>query len=725
MLFVYNCKFMRFKICFLLMALLVPSLLSAQHPASSLADKLDEAKIEGLKDVAAGSGQKGFLKLLLDHYRRKPAVYMTVNPEDADYLKRNFPQEVASTIKVADEVRRHYFLFRYEWDMEKTNIPYHFKGAIDWRAIPFGDPEWCFMLNRHRYWIDLAKAYYLTGDEQYARTWVKQVTDWIAKNPVDDKSLKGLSWRRIEAGIRCENWIKSWELLRNSQAVTPEFFAMFLQSLHQHAEFINSSFSDFSKTSNWGILEHHGLFNVAVFLREFKQSGLWLRDALNKLELCTSVQILPDGVQWEQSPMYHNEVFHCLMNVVLLGQRNDIEIPTLIKQKVHEMAWANVQWQKPNYKQPLIGDSDDSDLRGLLSLATWLYRDGGLKSRAHTTLNYENYFVLGRETDAAYRTISPVQPSFLSVYQPHSGDVFLRDSWSESASYLNFHVRKIGCGHAHDDLLHLALFAHNRDYLVDGGRYSYVESEKRKLLKSSDSHNGLAVDNQPNSIYNNTWGNSFNAKGVDVFTKFTQGYDYAQATNNCYQRLADPVSMTRRVLFLKPGLWLVFDNFVGRGAHRYSQFFGFADKQVTKGDQQVCTTYGTNDLTVEAIKPVEINLNESVWSPEYNLLKENIRAEFSVSTSGSHSFITALYFPEHGTVNIKQIPVYDRGDIKLGDSVAEAVEVVYNSKEYLVLVVNNPQGPVTPFYKVKGVVVTGEVVVLEKQGDGYQECVVF
>ena len=711
---------MKLKTCLFLIVVVFSFYAHAQQSVSFLTDQLDQSKVGG----AFTTAKPDLPKLLLDHYRKKPAVFMTVERQDVNYLKSTFPEGVAASLKVADEVGRHYFLFRYEWDMEKTNIPYQFKGEIDWRKIPFGDPEWCYMVNRHRYWIDLGKAYYLTGDERYAKTWVKQVTHWIRNNPVEDKSLRGLSWRRIEAGIRCENWIKSWELMRQSKAVTPEFFAMFLQSLHQHAEFINSSFSDFSKTSNWGILEHHGLFNVAVFLSEFKQSGVWLSDALKKLELCTSVQILPDGVQWEQSPMYHNEVFHCLMNVVLLGQRNKIEIPTLIKQKVHEMALANVQWQKPNYKQPLIGDSDDSDLRGLLTLAAWLYRDGGLKSRAHSTLDYENYFVLGRETGEAYRAISPVQPTFLSVYQPLSGDVFMRSSWDESASYLNFHVRKIGCGHAHDDLLHLALFAHNRDYLVDGGRYSYVESNERKLLKNSESHNGLAVDGQPNSIYNNTWGNSFNAKGVDVFTKFAQGYDYAQCTNNCYQRLADPVDMTRRVLFLKPGLWLVFDNFVGRGDHRYSQFFGFADKQVEAGKQCVQTTYGKNDLVVEAIKPVEISLTESVWSPEYNLLKQNMRAEFSVLTSGSHSLITALYFPEHGTVRIKQIPVFDRGDIKLADTVAEAVEVIYNGKEYLVLVVNNPQGPVTPFYKVKGVVVTGEVVLLEKQGESYVQNVI-
>ncbi len=97
--------------------------------------------------------------------------------------------------------------------MEKTNIPYKFPGETDWDAEPFGDEEWTFMLNRHRYWIDLGKAYFLTGKEKYARTFVQQVTHWIDNNPLED-AKKQTSWRRIEAGIRAENWIKTFELLK-------------------------------------------------------------------------------------------------------------------------------------------------------------------------------------------------------------------------------------------------------------------------------------------------------------------------------------------------------------------------------------------------------------------------------------------------------------------------------------------------------------------------------
>jgi Heparinase II/III-like protein. len=691
----------------------------AQSIESSIIEKLNPEKVECLKNSSLVTQPKQVAKELLEIYRKKPTLYLSLSESDMPLVRQRFPQNVAKSIEVADQVRKHYFVFRYDWDMEKTNVPYQFLGDVEWNKIPFNDPEWCFMLNRHRYWIDLGKAYFLTKNEKYAKVWVQQVTDWIKKNPVNDKSLRGFTWRRIEAGIRCENWIKTWEYMKNSPAITPEFFCLFLNSLYEHAEYLNSAFSSFSKSSNWGILEFQGLFNASLFLSEFKQSEVWQKDALHNLEVCAGIQVLDDGVQWEQSPMYHNEVFHCLMNVVMLGKKANIAIPELIRQKAFDMAWANVQWQKPNYHQPLIGDSDDTDLRGLFTLAAWLYSDGGLKSRAYPEMDYETLFLLGENQNASYKKMEVHSPSFLSVYQPNGGDMFMRNSWDEGADYLQLHLKKIGCGHAHDDLLHISLFANNRDYLVDGGRYTYEDWKEREQVKMSTGHNGLGVDGLTNSVYANSWDNSFNAKTEGIYTKMSPLFDYAEAQNTGYYRLDDPVSMTRRVLYLKPGLWLIFDSFTAKESHKYSQYFNFPDRQVKADSNRVVTTYGKNDLVIEAIKPATIKLEDSRWSPEYNLLKENTKAEFFTNVKGSYLFITALYFTEQKKIAVTQIPVYDRNDVKVKDSIAEAVEIIDGDKEFVIMVVNNRQSPKAAFYKIKGVYVTGEVVLLEKDKDRY------
>ena len=271
---------------------------------------------------------------------------------------------------------------------------------------------------------------------------MQQVSHWIDNNPLENR-LKKLSWRRLEAGIRCENWIKAFEYVKNSKHVTPEFLTKFLNSLYQHGEYLNSSFSNFSKTSNWGVIEFHGLFNLAQFLTEFKIAPQWQKDALDKLSTCIELQVQEDGTQWEQSPMYHNEVFHCFMNVNLIAQQNKFELPDLLVEKTKAMAYANVQWQKPNFHQPLLGDSDDTDTRGLLTLASYLFTDPVLKSRAFNDFDYETLFLLGREEAGNYKKMNAVDPDFLSTYQKSSGDFYMRTSWNKDATYTSLHFKKV------------------------------------------------------------------------------------------------------------------------------------------------------------------------------------------------------------------------------------------------------------------------------------------
>lgn len=108
------------------------------------------------------------------------------------------------------------------------------------------------------------------------------------------------------------------------------------------------------------------------------------------------------------------------------------------------MAYANIKWQKPNFHQPLLGDSDDTDLRGLLTLASYLYQDPVLKSRAYPEVDYEIFFMLGAENARSYKSLSSETPAFSSVFQKSSGDMYMRTSWDEDATYSSFHLKKTG-----------------------------------------------------------------------------------------------------------------------------------------------------------------------------------------------------------------------------------------------------------------------------------------
>jgi len=63
----------------------------------------------------------------------------------------------------------------------------------------------------------------------------------------------------------------------------------------------------------------------------------------------------------------------------------------------------------------------------------------------------------------------------------------------------------------------------------------------------------------------------------------TEGFDAAEASHDAYRRLADPVVHRRRVLFVKPGYWVVVDVLAGRAEHAVELRFQFAPIEVTVG----------------------------------------------------------------------------------------------------------------------------------------------
>ncbi|MBL4746404.1 MAG: alginate lyase family protein [Flavobacteriaceae bacterium] len=700
----YRCKIL--VVCLLLS---VP--LQAQWTDPSLASQLQVQEVS--IDFPSKNDATPLFNQLLKHYQQRQNRYLQLDTKAIRQLSKTHKKEALKTIENADRILKNTFVFRHHWAMERTHIPHTFKEDINWSAKPNGDEEWCYMLNRHRYLIDLGQAYALTGDEKYAEKLVAILSDWILNNPREER-FKSISWRRIEAGIRAENWIKGFEYVKNSPHISPQFFELFINSLYQHGVFLAHTFSDFSKTSNWGVIEFQGLFNLSLFLEEFSTATTWRSTALQNLSTCIDLQILADGTQWEQSPMYHNEVFHSYINILLLANRFSIPLPENIVQKTRAMAYANIAWQKPNYKQPMLGDSDDTDIRDFITLAAILFNDPVLKSRGFENIDYESLFIVDARQKKAYQSLHTKPVDFTSIYQESSGDFYMRSSWESNANYASFHLKKLGGGHGHDNLLHFTIFANGRDYLVDPGRYTYIDNAWRKYFKSSVNHNSLEVDGLPNSIYKDSWSNSFEATSGNQFIKTTPLFDYAEASNYAYQRLDDPVTVKRRLLYLKPDVWLLVDSFKAKKAHTYSQHFIFPNDKITINDAGIQTTYQSNNLRIQPLENVDITLRDAWFSSEYNLKTASKKALFSIDKTGSTSLITLLYFPENTKITYKYIPVYSRRDVLIPPADVTAIALTINAKKYQLVIVHQQSAPANTFYKVDGVLVRGEVILIDK-----------
>ncbi|WP_018759235.1 alginate lyase family protein [Paenibacillus terrigena] len=706
-----------------------------------------QVEVEGLEMVraslAAGDEAAAYAALHRQYLDRiEPKLYWEESDLDQlkQYVLEQCPHELQLIKKTADEVAANTFVFQFPWDMERTNIPVTFDGAIDWNHIPAEDPEWTYMLNRHRYWIALGQAYVLTGDETYAKTFCQQLEDWIDRNPVPVKGAPpGLTWRSIEAGLRCENWTKAFAYVKRSPHFTPALLAKMLTSLYEHAEYIVATPCEGAKRiSNWSVLENHGLFEVSLFMREWKSAGFWQEISEKRLKETTRLQVLKDGLHWEQSPMYHNEVLHCYLDYCLLSRNNGLTPDSEIEATVRKMAYADLYIAKPNHHQPLQGDSDDNDLRDFISAGALYFEDETLKYGGFARLDFENAWTFGWEGVLKYDQLGTAAPDVTSVAFRNTGNYVMRSGWDEQDAYGYFHCGFMGGGHGHADMLHFDIHAYGRDLLTDAGRYNYGDHTMlRRILKQCDSHNTTTVDGIDFSEYHSSWSYGRIAEPVGVQWITEPTFDYVEGSHTGYRYLADPVYPLRRIVFVKPGYWVLADSFDCKEEHTFEQHFHFMPGEVVFDDSnKVCCTVSPDEanLRIIPVHPGRLtgSVRDSIISREYNVVEDNLAVTYQSRATGFTSMIHVLFPQPAGSLDapeVEAVKVYNYLGHIVAEREAEAVRLtfgehsVFAGEEHILLICHKVPGYHIDSYVVEGTQVFGEVVLLRRK-QGQEEVIV-
>lgn len=643
------------------------------------------------------------------------------------YCRKYWPEECAHILRIADDAVEQRFLFDLPWDMEQTVKAVTFEGRIDWQHMPEGDPEFIYQFNRHRYWICLGQAYALTGDEKYARCFVNQLQSWLEANPINQET-KNTTWRTIEAGIRGENWVKAMEYFEDCPVVTREVRERFLEGLRLHGEYLTDCRAPFSHKSNWGVLESHGLFDIGAYLMKCGENALGeacAAEAVLRLERELSIQIMDDGVHWEQSPMYHNEVLRCLLEVLRVAGRQGISLPSSLSEKARAMALADLAWMKPDRTQPLNGDSDRTDLRDVFTPAAWLLKDSRLRFAGYGRLDFESVWELGAEAALEYESMRAETPECLFYALEQSGNWCLRSGWGRNGDYLHFKCGSLGGGHGHFDKLHVDLSIAGEDVLIDSGRYTYVDGSLRRQLKSSCAHNVPVVDRQEYTQCTGSWevkgrtapiGQDWNQKGP---------YTFLQGTHLGYMPAG--VLVNRRIISIGTRIHVIADEFYGMGTHVLSQVFHLnpAGTVEMREDGFVYRGAGAETAFYRLASPADgecggMELEETPVSFHYNQLEHAPCVSLWREAPLPSSMITVAAGYETGSSNpyrVSRVPVTSPVTGRcLKDEEAEAVRIQDGGHSWLVVLNHMETGADGEYIGAEGKYGLGRVMVCD-EGD--------
>ncbi len=372
-----------------------------------------------------------------------------------------------------------------------NNLPTY---KLDYRNYKTS-PKYVWEINRFQHIIPLSLSYYFTKEEKYFNKGMKEITDWIDKNPYG----YGINWiSSIEVGIRVFNWTMFFLIAQKNPN------KKIIKSIHQHIDHINKTYSYFSSSNNHITAEavsvmFVSLFSKPLFERYFSKALLVFRKHINKL-------ILNDGGCTEQSLYYHTHLIEHLLFAVVSTDIAGVYNKDL-KELLHKSLDFIGHFTLPNYSLPFIGDSDAGRFSGMdmhidsQYISKTFYKDSLLKEFIKHFTNI---------------TFPQIKDFSLKTF-PDSGYTL----WKENDYLMIFDHGNIGYppifAHGHSDTLSLLLFKGTNPLLIDRGVYGYFDKNRPlKEYKSSLSHNVIQIENyEPSPI----WGEFL--RGNDVRPEFS------------------------------------------------------------------------------------------------------------------------------------------------------------------------------------------------------------
>ncbi|HLF26865.1 MAG TPA: alginate lyase family protein [Anaerolineae bacterium] len=530
---------------------------------------LDRPLLSEVTAAAQSGDEASAARALLDYfrYRQQPRFFFDKSTRAA-LLAHIDSERRAATLAAADQVVQRTFHFRGQ--------SVTFEGPIDWTHRPHGNTDWMWDLNRHLYFITLGQALWYSGDARYAQVFSDLLTDWLTRNPPDERQP---NWTDpFEVACRINAWLWAYHLFSSAEALDAATHLNLLRGLWLHGVYLDTCL-ELHVPNNHLLLEAKALALLGLCLPEFRAAQRWQTRGRRILEQEVKRQVCSDGVHAERVPHYHRLIAGELLEWLVLLDNNDRAAPQQLVDRFVRMLEFERHITRPDGRIPLFGDSahDDPHVRfnPMLGGAALLGR-GDFKL-PQAALDEMTLWLLGPERARRFNDL-PARLPLPSRSFPAGGYVVMRNNWETSGLYLALDCGPFGyqlaTGHGHADALSIEVHGHGRPLLVDSGVYSFhLGTHWRNTFRSTRAHNTVVVDGQDQSVLLDS-GRAWRPAQVTLNDWATDPhFDFVDAAHDGYHRLPERITHRRRIFFVKPDYWLVADRLAGSGAHDFEALF--------------------------------------------------------------------------------------------------------------------------------------------------------
>jgi uncharacterized heparinase superfamily protein len=290
------------------------------------------------------------------------------------------------------------------------------------------------------------------------------------------------------------DWIENYLLRKNTIGWDPYpvslrlmnlcgvFFNKFLEQTENDESFLKKLWNSIYQQVEWlakhievHLLGNHLFENAAALIFvgscfDGDDAEGWYRKGKKILENEIHEQILPDGLHFERSGMYHVRITSLLANLLNI---NSLDLNDIVKQPLELMLEAASKVCHPDGDISLLNDSAFNIYNHPEQIIDYSKKLLGDISKGNYS-NPEGIFCL---QDAGYYG-----------YRENNGTYIICDAAAIGPDYIP--------GHAHADILSFELSLKGHRVIVDSGVYDYEISEIRQYCRSTKAHNTIEINGQ-------------------------------------------------------------------------------------------------------------------------------------------------------------------------------------------------------------------------------------
>jgi len=603
--------------------------------------------------------------------------------------------------KIADELSSQNFHFlgcdvsypkTISWcanPMTGIEYPHEYSSRIPvYETDQFGDIKYLWELNRHQFFIELAKAYYLTQNNKYAERIVFWLEDWINKNPYKI----GVNWTSaLEATMRVFSWTWAYYFTQNSPVWTKERKKLLVSNLILHGVFIEEKLSWYFSPYNHLIGELAALALLGILFPSFYPASEWREKYWLALEEQIGKQFHSDGMTVEQATYYHHYTLGFYLKLSILRQQNDLPVSSRTWQGIELALETSMHFTRPDGKLPMIGDIDNArsiyfyrpedqwHLTNFLSVGAVVFKRSDFKSIISSKAE-DLLWLLGVDGANEFEELSSSNPQNSSKYFNDSGYILMRDGWDQQSNYCCIDCGEIADGvhkdntpsaaHGHADILSFELSIQGNSILIDPGFHTYFGSlDWHRYFRSTRGHNLIEVDGHGQAKHEGRIAWSKVSSPQNVCFLSSEKVDFFSGEIDRFAELSLPISHQRAIVFFKNLYFLIIDQVddtsKDKSKHLVESFLHFAPGTL-KIDDKAFIYNGQNVGQVAAHPNSEINVKKGGtdttdgWiATGYGYLDEApvARLDFNQQLPFDNGFL--FYTPEF----LKKKPKFERAEI--------------------------------------------------------------